>query len=71
MALTAIAIRLDSKGPVFFKQKRYGFNNELVEVFKFRSMYTDMSGRDRQQTGDARRSARHACRPFHPPHQHR
>jgi lipopolysaccharide/colanic/teichoic acid biosynthesis glycosyltransferase len=28
MALTAIAVRLDSKGPVFFKQKRYGFNNE-------------------------------------------
>ncbi|WP_029029703.1 undecaprenyl-phosphate glucose phosphotransferase [Salinarimonas rosea] len=40
---TAIAVKLDSKGPVFFKQKRYGFNNELIEVFKFRSMYTDMS----------------------------
>jgi lipopolysaccharide/colanic/teichoic acid biosynthesis glycosyltransferase len=26
---------------VFFKQKRYGFNNELIEVFKFRSMYVD------------------------------
>jgi Undecaprenyl-phosphate glucose phosphotransferase len=43
MALTALAVKLDSKGPVFFKQKRYGFNNELIEVFKFRSMYTDMS----------------------------
>jgi Undecaprenyl-phosphate glucose phosphotransferase len=41
MALTAIAIRLDSRGPVFFKQKRYGFNNEMIEVFKFRSMYVD------------------------------
>ena len=40
---TAIAVKLDSKGPIFFKQKRYGFNNELVEVYKFRSMYTDMS----------------------------
>ena len=39
--ITAIAIKLDSKGPVFFKQRRYGFNNELVEVYKFRSMYTD------------------------------
>jgi Undecaprenyl-phosphate glucose phosphotransferase len=39
----AIAIKLNSKGPVFFKQKRYGFNNELIEVYKFRSMYTDMS----------------------------
>src|SRR6185295_10383892 len=38
---TAIAIKLDSRGPVFFRQKRYGFNNELIEVYKFRSMYTD------------------------------
>jgi Undecaprenyl-phosphate glucose phosphotransferase len=43
MALTALAIKLDSKGPVLFKQKRYGFNNELIEVYKFRSMYTDQS----------------------------
>jgi len=43
MLATAVAIRLESKGPVLFKQKRYGFNNELVEVWKFRSMYTDMS----------------------------
>jgi Undecaprenyl-phosphate glucose phosphotransferase len=41
MAAVAIAIRLDSRGPVLFKQKRYGFNNELIEVYKFRSMYTD------------------------------
>ena len=41
MALVAIAIKLDSRGPVLFKQKRYGFNNELIEVYKFRSMYTD------------------------------
>ncbi|CEJ13505.1 UDP-glucose:undecaprenyl-phosphate glucose-1-phosphate transferase [bacterium YEK0313] len=40
---TAIAVKLDSRGPVFFRQKRYGFNNELIEVFKFRSMYTDKS----------------------------
>ena len=38
---TAIAVKLDSKGPVFFKQKRYGFNNELIEIYKFRSMYAD------------------------------
>jgi Undecaprenyl-phosphate glucose phosphotransferase len=41
MLLTALAIRLDSRGPIFFKQKRYGFNNELIEVYKFRSMYVD------------------------------
>jgi Undecaprenyl-phosphate glucose phosphotransferase len=38
MALTALAIKLDSRGPVLFKQKRYGFNNDLIEVYKFRSM---------------------------------
>ena len=43
MLATAIAIRLESKGPVLFRQKRYGFNNELIEVFKFRSMYVDMT----------------------------
>ena len=41
LLITAIAIKLDSRGPVFFKQKRYGFNNELIEVYKFRSMHTD------------------------------
>jgi Undecaprenyl-phosphate glucose phosphotransferase len=39
LLLTALAVKLDSKGPVLFKQKRYGFNNELVEIYKFRSMY--------------------------------
>jgi len=42
MLVTAIAIKLDSPGPIFFKQKRHGFNNELIEVYKFRSMRTDM-----------------------------
>ncbi len=46
MALVALAVKLDSKGPVLFKQKRYGFNNELIEVYKFRSMYTDMTDAD-------------------------
>jgi Undecaprenyl-phosphate glucose phosphotransferase len=39
--MAAIAIKLNSRGPVFFKQKRYGFNNELIEVYKLRSMYVD------------------------------
>ncbi len=43
MIATAIAIRVETRGPVLFKQKRYGFNNELVEIYKFRSMYTDRS----------------------------
>jgi Undecaprenyl-phosphate glucose phosphotransferase len=41
MALVALAIKLDSRGPILFKQKRYGFNNELIEVYKFRSMSVD------------------------------
>jgi Undecaprenyl-phosphate glucose phosphotransferase len=41
MLLVAIAVRANSRGPILFKQKRYGFNNELVEVYKFRSMYFD------------------------------
>jgi len=36
--LTAIAIKLDSKGPVFFIQRRYGFNRQPLMIFKFRSM---------------------------------
>lgn len=41
MVCVALAVKLDSRGPVLFRQKRYGFNNELIEVFKFRSMYTE------------------------------
>ena len=43
MLATAVAIRLDSPGPVIFRQKRYGFNNEIIQIFKFRSMYTSMT----------------------------
>ncbi len=43
MLATALAVKLDSKGPVIFKQKRLGFNNEVIEVFKFRSMYVDQN----------------------------
>jgi Undecaprenyl-phosphate glucose phosphotransferase len=38
MALIAFAIRLESPGPALFRQKRYGFNNEIITVYKFRSM---------------------------------
>jgi Undecaprenyl-phosphate glucose phosphotransferase len=39
MALVTLAIKLDSPGPVLFRQKRFGFNNERIDVFKFRSLY--------------------------------
>ena len=38
MLLVALAIKLDSPGPVFFRQRRHGFNNEAILVWKFRSM---------------------------------
>ncbi|MBE7731475.1 undecaprenyl-phosphate glucose phosphotransferase [Devosia faecipullorum] len=42
MLVTAIAIKLESQGPVFFVQNRHGFNNETIRIYKFRSMRTDM-----------------------------
>ncbi len=41
MALVALAVKLDSSGPILFKQRRHGFNNEIIEVYKFRSMFVD------------------------------
>ena len=41
MGLVAVAIKLDSKGPVFFRQKRVGENKEHFEILKFRTMRTD------------------------------
>jgi Undecaprenyl-phosphate glucose phosphotransferase len=60
MALVAVAIKLDSRGPVLFKQKRYGFNNEIIEVFKFRSLRTDLTDQTaaKQVTADDPRVTR-------------
>ncbi|CAN5573286.1 undecaprenyl-phosphate glucose phosphotransferase [soil metagenome] len=38
MAAVAIAIRLESKGPVLFKQERHGWDGKVIKVYKFRSM---------------------------------
>lgn len=43
--ITAIAIRLESKGPVLFKSKRVGTNYRIFEFLKFRSMYCDADKR--------------------------
>lgn len=54
LALIALAIRLDSPGPVLFRQKRMGFRGQPFEVYKFRTMrpVTAAPGHD-----DARRAA--------------
>ncbi len=39
--LTAVAIKLDSKGPVFYRQERMGQNGKIFKVYKFRSMVND------------------------------
>jgi Undecaprenyl-phosphate glucose phosphotransferase len=38
LLLVAMAIKLDSRGPVFFRQRRYGRNNSVFRIFKFRTM---------------------------------
>ncbi|MEJ2116926.1 MAG: undecaprenyl-phosphate glucose phosphotransferase [Alphaproteobacteria bacterium] len=38
MVIIAIAIKLDSRGPVFFRQRRHGYNHQIIEVLKFRTM---------------------------------
>ena len=43
--ITAIAIKLESKGPVMFKSKRVGTNYTIFDFLKFRSMYTDAEQR--------------------------
>lgn len=38
LAVIALAVKLDSRGPVIFRQRRFGFNREAIEVLKFRTM---------------------------------
>lgn len=60
LAITALAIRLGSPGPLFFVQPRVGFNNEVINVIKFRTMYaekTDLNARQTTTRGDPRVTA--------------
>jgi len=57
LALTALAIRLDSPGPILFRQPRLGLNNKEFNVLKFRSMYveqSDLEAREQTKRNDAR-----------------
>jgi len=61
MLLVALAIRLDSPGPVLFRQKRHGFNHNSIEILKFRTMYVEDAeggGTMRQATRDDPRVTR-------------
>jgi exopolysaccharide biosynthesis polyprenyl glycosylphosphotransferase len=60
MLLTAAAIKLTSRGPVLFRQVRHGYNNQPVEVWKFRSMRheaADPTARRVVRRGDERVTA--------------
>jgi polysaccharide biosynthesis protein PslA len=57
LALVALAIKLESSGPIFFRQRRFGFNNAVINVIKFRSMHIDkgdLSGAERTVRDDPR-----------------
>ncbi|MFA6966413.1 sugar transferase, partial [Bosea sp. (in: a-proteobacteria)] len=44
LLIVAAAIRFDSPGPVLFRQRRYGFNQQAFRIFKFRTMTTTDDG---------------------------
>jgi exopolysaccharide biosynthesis polyprenyl glycosylphosphotransferase len=52
MALVAVAIRLDSRGPIFFVQQRVGLGNRLFHLYKFRSMYVDRNDHSGDRSTD-------------------
>jgi Undecaprenyl-phosphate glucose phosphotransferase len=57
MLIIALLIKLDSPGPVLFVQERFGFNNNVIRVLKYRSMYVDrgdLSGAQRTVKNDSR-----------------
>lgn len=58
-ALVAIAIKLDSPGPVLFKQRRCGFNGRRFDILKFRTMLVQENGADVMQAQRADKRVTH------------
>jgi lipopolysaccharide/colanic/teichoic acid biosynthesis glycosyltransferase len=57
LVLTAMAIKLESKGSILFSQTRYGWDNRPFRIYKFRTMWThlaDASGVTQTQENDPR-----------------
>jgi Undecaprenyl-phosphate glucose phosphotransferase len=57
MAIIGLLIKLESRGPVLFAQERFGFNNDVIRIYKFRTMYADLcdnSGARRTVRNDPR-----------------
>lgn len=50
LILTAIAVKMDSPGPLLFRQRRMGKGNRLFDVYKFRSMLVDRTDQDGAQS---------------------
>ncbi|GAA3893334.1 undecaprenyl-phosphate glucose phosphotransferase [Sphingomonas limnosediminicola] len=53
MLIVGLLVKISSPGPVFFVQPRIGFNNELIRVLKFRTMFADRSDLKAEQTTTA------------------
>jgi Undecaprenyl-phosphate glucose phosphotransferase len=57
MAIISLLIKLDSNGPIFFIQERFGYNSKVIRVIKFRTMHVDrcdVSGAQRTIRNDPR-----------------
>lgn len=54
LILICYLIKKDSKGPVFFIQKRHGYKGKIINVYKFRSMYEDNNDNSQAKINDAR-----------------
>lgn len=54
MLILAIAVKSSNRGPALFRQQRYGFNNDIFTVYKFRTMYSDRA--EEPDVPQARRS---------------